>query len=114
MASPPTRWLKLMNRSAANVRSANWLLKNIPTIAANGNALRISDCSEKNQAMLSGKSVSNGFGGWVAENPRLGRYPKIKGSHAPQMKNSSTIITISLICVFDVDAAAGGFMMGPL
>ena len=43
MASPPTRWLKARNFSAAKFRSANWLLKNIPTIAATGKALRISE-----------------------------------------------------------------------
>jgi hypothetical protein len=43
-------------------------------IEATGNAFRISDCC-------------------VGVKPRLGRYPKIKGSHAPQMKNSSAIIT---------------------
>jgi hypothetical protein len=42
-------------------------------MAAIGNALRISDCSH-------------------AENLRLGKYPKINGSQAPQIKNSSTIM----------------------
>src|SRR4051794_36234823 len=106
IARPAIRWLKPRNRSAAKFRSANWLLKNIPTIAANGNALRINDCSEKNQATLPGRSVSNGFGGKPAENPRLGRYPKMSGSHAPQMKNSSTIMTVSLSVVFG-DGGAG-------
>src|SRR5579862_2457011 len=45
----------------------------MPTIAATGKALRIQVCS-------------------VAEKPRLGRYAKINGNHAPQMKNSRTII----------------------
>src|SRR5438552_3849280 len=45
----------------------------MPAIAATGKALRIQLCS-------------------VAVKPRLGRYPKINGYHAPQMKNSSTII----------------------
>ena len=33
------RWLADMNRSAANVRSANWLEKKMPTIEAIANAL---------------------------------------------------------------------------
>src|SRR6478609_5716330 len=49
----------------------------MPTIAAIGNAFRIQLC-------------------WTAVNPRLGRYPKMSGNQAPQMKNSSTIIRISL------------------
>ena len=39
------RWLNARNRSAAKLRSANWLLKNMPTIAAIGKALRIQVCS---------------------------------------------------------------------
>ena len=54
IARPPTRWENARNFSAANFRSANSLLKNMPTIDATGNAFRISDC-------------------WVAVNPRLGR-----------------------------------------
>src|SRR6188768_1815078 len=77
MATPPTRWLKARNFSAEKFRSANWLLKNIPTMAAMGKAFRIHDCC-------------------AGVNPRLGRYPKMSGSHAPQMKNSSTIITNNL------------------
>jgi hypothetical protein len=46
-------------------------------MAAMGHALRIQDCS-------------------AGENFKLGRYPKINGSQAPQMKNSSTIIRKSL------------------
>jgi hypothetical protein len=42
-----------------------------------GKAFKISDCSS-------------------VENPRLGRYPKMSGSHAPQMKNSKTIMRNSL------------------
>src|SRR6516164_4767504 len=42
-----------------------------------GKALRIQLCSD-------------------GEKPRLGRYPKISGYHAPQMKNSSTIMTNNL------------------
>src|ERR1051326_3874198 len=49
----------------------------MPTMAATGNALRIQLCSD-------------------ALNPRPGRYAKISGYHAPQMKNSSTIIRNSL------------------
>src|SRR6185295_13957410 len=49
----------------------------MPTMAAMGKAFRIQDCS-------------------LAVYPRLGRYPKISGNQAPQMKNSSTIIRISL------------------
>src|SRR4051812_36904231 len=49
----------------------------MPTIAAIGKAFKIQLCS-------------------AALNPRLGRYPKISGNQAPQMKNSSTIIRISL------------------
>jgi hypothetical protein len=36
------------------------------------------------------------WGGSDAENPKLGKYPKIKGSQAPQMKNSSTIMRNNL------------------
>ena len=54
IASPPTQWLNARNFSAAKLRSQNWLLKNMPTMAAMGNALRIHDCS-------------------AGENPRLGR-----------------------------------------
>ena len=43
IASPPIKWLKARNFSAAKLRSANWLLKNIPMMAATGNALRISE-----------------------------------------------------------------------
>ena len=39
MATPPTKWLNAMNFSAAKFRSAYWLLKNIPTMAAIGNAV---------------------------------------------------------------------------
>src|SRR3954465_5562163 len=49
----------------------------MPTMAAIGKAFRIQLCS-------------------AALKPRLGRYPKIRGNQAPQMKNSSTIIRISL------------------
>src|SRR3954451_23733717 len=73
MARPPMRWLTARKRSAAKFRSADWLLKNIPTIAAIGNAFRTQLCS-------------------AGVNPRLGRYAKIRGNQAPQMKNSSTII----------------------
>jgi len=54
MAMPPMRWLAARNRSAAKFLSANWLLKNMPTMAAIGKALRIQVCS-------------------VALKPRLGR-----------------------------------------
>src|ERR1043166_5690356 len=73
IARPPMRWENARNFSGANFRSAHWLLKNMPTIEATGKALRMSDC-------------------WPGVNPRLGRDPKISGSHAPQMKNSSTIM----------------------
>ncbi|OQB90102.1 MAG: hypothetical protein BWX84_02099 [Verrucomicrobia bacterium ADurb.Bin118] len=56
MANPPTRWLNARNFSAAKLRSANWLLKNMPTMAAMGNAFSTQDC-------------------WSGEYPRLGRYP---------------------------------------
>ena len=49
------------------MRSANWLLKNIPTKEAIAKALRIQDCS-------------------LAVKPRAGKYAKITGSHAPQNK----------------------------
>src|SRR5688572_28535488 len=49
----------------------------MPTMAATGKQLRIQVCS-------------------LGEKPRLGRYPKIRGYHAPQMKNSRTIIRNSL------------------
>ena len=85
-----------MNRSAAKFRSANWLLKNIPTIAANGNAFKISDCSEKNQAMLSGSSESSGAGGGlggkaearkIAEDQRKPRAPdeELQDHHEPEL-----------------------------
>ena len=45
IVTPPTRWLNARNRSAAKFRSANWLPKNRPMIAATGNAFRIHDCS---------------------------------------------------------------------
>src|SRR3954451_23194613 len=73
IARPPTRWLTARKRSDAKFRSANWLLKNIPTIAAIGNAFRTQLCC-------------------AGVKPRLGRDAKISGNHAPQMKNSSTII----------------------
>ena len=44
IARPPIRWLPAMNFSAAKLRSANWLLKNIPAMAASGNMLRIQLC----------------------------------------------------------------------
>src|SRR5687768_3233373 len=77
MAAPPMMWLTARKRSAAKLRSANWLLKNIPTIAATGKPLRIHVCSE-------------------AVKPRLGKYPKTNGYHAPQMNNSRTIMRKSL------------------
>ena len=49
----------------------------MPTMEAMGKALRIHDC-------------------WLGVNPKLGKYPKIKGSQAPQMKNSSTIMRNNL------------------
>ena len=76
IASPPIRWLMARNRSAEKLRSANWLLKNIPTNDASAKAFRIHDCC-------------------IGEKPRLGKYPKISGSHAPQMKNSRNIMTSS-------------------
>ncbi len=39
---------------------------------------------------------ASSFGGSLGEKPRLGKYPKISGSHAPQMKISSTIMMKSL------------------
>jgi hypothetical protein len=36
------------------------------------------------------------WGGSDAENPKLGKYPNIRGSQAPQMKNSSTIMRNNL------------------
>jgi len=54
MATPPMRWLKPRNFSAAKWRSANWLLKNMPMMAAMGKAFRIQACS-------------------TGVNPRLGR-----------------------------------------
>jgi hypothetical protein len=39
------RWLAERNFSAAKLRSANWLLKNMPTMAATGKQLRIHVCS---------------------------------------------------------------------
>jgi hypothetical protein len=38
MASPPIRWLNARNFSAANLRSANWVLKNSATSAPTLNA----------------------------------------------------------------------------
>src|ERR1041385_1508653 len=96
IARPAMRWLTARNRSAAKFRSANWLLKNMPMMAAMGKALRIRDCSEKNRAMNFGIRGARTAGGLDAEKPRLGRYPKMSGSHAPQMKNSSTIMRNSL------------------
>ena len=46
IATPPMRWLTARNFSAAKLRSANWLLKNMPTMAAIGNAFRIQLCSD--------------------------------------------------------------------
>ena len=54
MATPPTQWLNARNFSAAKLRSQNWLLKNMPTTAAMGNAFKIHACS-------------------AGEKPRLGR-----------------------------------------
>src|SRR3954469_11970043 len=76
MLAPPIRWLTARKRSAEKLRSANWLLKNMPTNDAIANAFRIQACSQ-------------------AVKPRPGRYPKISGSQAPQMKNSRNIITDS-------------------
>ena len=39
IARPPMKWLAAMNFSAANVRSANWLEKKMPTIEAIAKAL---------------------------------------------------------------------------
>src|SRR5947209_2430376 len=44
IAAPPIKWLKDINFSAEKWRSAYWVLKNIPTTAAMGKALRIQDC----------------------------------------------------------------------
>jgi hypothetical protein len=52
----------------------------------------MSDCSENSQDTAAGTMPASAAGGSDEENPRLGRYPKIKGSQAPQMKNSNTII----------------------
>ena len=54
IATPPIPWLNARNFSAAKLRSQNWLLKNIPTMAAMGKAFKIHACSP-------------------GENPRLGR-----------------------------------------
>jgi hypothetical protein len=54
IAKPPIRWDAASTRSGDFERSAHWLLKNMPTIEATGNALRMSDC-------------------WPGPNPRLGR-----------------------------------------
>jgi hypothetical protein len=42
MAAPPTAWLTPRNFSAANLRSANWVLKSIATSAPMLNAPKIS------------------------------------------------------------------------
>src|SRR5579862_7956644 len=60
--------------------------------AATGNALRIIPCSEKSHERKLGTNAAISFGGSVAEKPRLGKYPKINGSHAPQTAISRTII----------------------
>src|SRR5947209_19373876 len=73
IANPPMRWLKERNRWAAKLRSANWLLKKRPTIAAMGNAFRIHACCP-------------------VENPSEGRKVKMGANHAPQINNSSTIM----------------------
>src|SRR5436190_10786593 len=73
IATPPTAWLKPTNFSAAKLRSANCVLKNIAANDPIANALMIQACC-------------------VDEYPKLGRYPKISGNHAPQMKNSRNII----------------------
>lgn len=66
----------------------------MPTTAAIGNALRIQDCSP-------------------GLKPRLGRYPKISGNQAPQIKNSNTIIRKSLNRgeLFITSAAKIGILM---
>jgi hypothetical protein len=59
-----------------------------------------------------GRIEANGAGGLSCEKPRLGRYPKIKGSQAPQMKNCNTIISHSLIKVVFDEVEPVGFIVG--
>ena len=99
IAKPPMRWEKARNFSAENLRSAHSLLKNMPTMEAMGKALRMSACSEimaRNNLGRCPDIPARNWGGSDAENPKLGKYPKIKGSQAPQMKNSSTIMRNNL------------------
>src|SRR5438309_256029 len=68
------------------------------------------DCSENIEDRSLGISFTmpaRTAGGSTAENSRLGKYPKIKGSQAPQMKNSRTIIRKSrkrLLCMAESTA----------
>src|ERR1043165_9297949 len=78
MAMPPTRWLNARNRSAAKLRSANWLLKNSPVIEAMANAFM-------NQDFCPGVKSSA---------PKKGN---ANGSQAPQMKNSRNIMMENLV-----------------
>src|SRR2546428_14062193 len=75
--TPPVKWLNARNLSAAKFRSTNCVLKNIAVNEARAKALRIHDCSS-------------------GPNPRLGRYAYMRGSKAPQMKNSKNIMIDSL------------------
>ena len=68
----------------------------MPITAATGKALRIRDCCEKRNHSFVGINPAIAWGGTDAENPRLGKYPKMRGSQAPQMANSRTIIKNSL------------------
>src|SRR5262245_23788087 len=73
METPPMSWLTARNRSAAKLRSANCVLKNIATIAA----------------MLKPASTKNC---WLPSKPIAGKYPNTSGSHGPQMNNSRNIM----------------------
>src|SRR5947208_11320748 len=68
----------------------------MPMTAATGKAFKINDCCENRNHNFVGIKPAIACGGTDAENPRLGKYPKISGSQAPQMANSRTIMRNNL------------------
>src|SRR5262245_29123015 len=79
-------WLTARNRSAAKLRSANCVLKNIATIAAMLKPASTQNCCDSLK-------------------PIAGRYPNTSGYHAPQMKNSRNIMTDRRVRISDMEAS---------
>ena len=78
MANPPMRWLTARNFSAANIRSANWVLKKRANSAPRLNAPKTNPFIHH------------------SVNFKPGMYEKPISNQAPQMKNCRNIMMLSL------------------